>query len=280
MGNLILNNLPGSNPGIDHAVFYSTEAGIGDRILFISGGSGGSGGGNLLITGIPLGSDPEITNAIWGLPDSLGAPPWYLVKSVGPNPSPGGYLIWNNIPNEDPGVPNAVYQLAQGGILYLFLSTGGGPSPMITYSHVELEALWVANGGSTADMTCAACGGVSKSIQNVAAAIAEAESGGCTYSLNAPPATGSYSWITQPGDGVCTWDYSGPGNLSVGLWQINRWGATSMTDTTNGEHATWSITDLYDADTNAQAAISISGDGSDFSAWSTFGSGAYCAFLA
>lgn len=78
----------------------------------------------------------------------------------------------------------------------------------------------------------------------LAAAVAMAESGGD------PAAVGD----TQPG-------VLGP---SIGLWQIDTY-----------FHKQWSQEELSDPTTNAQAALSISSHGTNWTPWSTYNSGAY-----
>ena len=55
---------------------------------------------------------------------------------------------------------------------------------------------------------------------------------------------------------------------SIGLWQIQ-----------SGAHPQWSVASLHDPLTNAQAAVSISGGGSNWKPWSTFTNGSYGKFL-
>lgn len=114
-------------------------------------------------------------------------------------------------------------------------------------SHTDLEALWVLNGGSevTAD---------------TAASIAQAESGGDPSKIN------NTAYPNRPG-------YHAPakGDLkeySVGLWQINMLA-----------HPQYTEAQLLTPNGNVKAALSISVEGSSFSAWSTYTSGAYLRFL-
>lgn len=81
----------------------------------------------------------------------------------------------------------------------------------------------------------------------VAAAVAMAESGGRTEVTSANP----------------------DGGVNVGPWQLD----------TKGKGAGKTIAQLQDPLTNAQLAVQGSSGGSDWSAWATFGSGAYRAFL-
>lgn len=98
-----------------------------------------------------------------------------------------------------------------------------------TYTYAQLEAIWIANGGSAA-------------AAPIAAAVAMAESGGGANSFN----------------------NNSNGTQDRGLWQIN---------TVHGSQST------FDPNANARAAIAISNNGSDWSAWTTFTSGAYRQFL-
>ncbi len=114
-------------------------------------------------------------------------------------------------------------------------------------SHSELETLWVLNGGSevTAD---------------TAASIAQAESGGDTTRIN------NTAYPNRPG-----YHLPSKGSLkeySVGLWQINMLAHPSYTE---GQ--------LLTQTGNVNAALAISVEGSSFSAWSTYTSGAYLKFL-
>lgn len=90
----------------------------------------------------------------------------------------------------------------------------------------------------------------------VATAVAQAESG------DDPGSTGDVSLE----DG--TW---GP---SVGLWQIR----TEKAETGTG--ATRDVNADYDPVTNAKAMAAVSGDGTNFGAWTTYTDGAYKQFLA
>lgn len=83
-----------------------------------------------------------------------------------------------------------------------------------------------------------------------AVAVALAESGGRTTAHNATPPDDSY-----------------------GLWQINMLGALGP-DRRRQYHLK-SDDQLFDPDTNARVANSISGDGHDFTPWSTYTNGAY-----
>lgn len=115
-----------------------------------------------------------------------------------------------------------------------------------TLTHAQLAGLWITAGGipGTAD---------------TAAAIAQAESGGCQYAKHGPTDDRPVK--------VCKYTYS-TGENSYGLWQINRMA-----------HPQYSAATLYDQLGNAQAAVDISNAGADFGAWTTYTSGAYRAFL-
>lgn len=68
-----------------------------------------------------------------------------------------------------------------------------------------------------------------------------------------------------------------PPDNSYGLWQINMIGALGP-DRRHQFHLD-SNKELYDAETNAQAAFAISGKGNSFQPWTTFTSGAYKSHL-
>lgn len=82
----------------------------------------------------------------------------------------------------------------------------------------------------------------------LAAAIAEAESSGESDATSSNP----------------------DGGINVGLWQL---------DTPGGKGAGYTVAQLKDPATNAAVAVKGSSKGADWSAWSTFGSGAYKQFL-
>jgi hypothetical protein len=106
-----------------------------------------------------------------------------------------------------------------------------------TYSYAELEGLWINAGGPRA-------------LAPVAAAIAEAESGGNSDAYNGHDTNGR-----------------GGTQVSAGLWQISN---GTMTPVPN-----WS-----DPATNARDAVGKWRDaGQSFSPWGTFNSGAYKAYL-
>jgi hypothetical protein len=101
------------------------------------------------------------------------------------------------------------------------------------YTYAQLEGLWITAGGA-------------KTLAPVAAAIAEAESGGCSASVN-------------PTD-------NGGTQTSWGLWQIS-----------NGTHAQ-PVQGILDPATNAQAAVAKY-KANGWSPWGTYDSGAYKQFL-
>ena len=102
------------------------------------------------------------------------------------------------------------------------------------YTYAQLEGLWINAGGP-------------KAAAPLAAAVALAESGGCTSALNLTDNNGSQT--------------------SVGLWQVS-----------NGTHqypASWTTA----AGNAAEAVAKYKGAGNTFSPWGTYKSGAYKAFL-
>jgi hypothetical protein len=113
-------------------------------------------------------------------------------------------------------------------------SGAGGGGPGTKYTYAQLEGLWINAGGP-------------KLVAPVAAAIALAESGGCSSDLN-------------PTD-------NGGTQTSVGLWQVS-----------NGTHqypAAWTSA----AGNAAEAVAKYTGAGNSFSPWGTYKSGAYTAYL-
>lgn len=112
---------------------------------------------------------------------------------------------------------------------------------MATYTFAQIEKLWTDNGGNPV-------------AAPIMAAIALAESGGRTDAANTKPPDASY-----------------------GLWQINYYGSLAP-----GRSAAYGTPAQLVADPNrqAKAAISISGNGSNFKPWTTYTSGAYKAPLA
>lgn len=109
----------------------------------------------------------------------------------------------------------------------------GGTGPKYTYA--ELEGLWINAGGS-------------KATAPVAAAIALAESGGCSVAQNPDDNNGTQT--------------------SWGIWQIS-----------DGSH-NMPAPDIYNPGVNAQQAVTKWQDaGQKFTDWGTFNSGAYRGFL-
>src|ERR1035437_6830159 len=96
----------------------------------------------------------------------------------------------------------------------------------------QIQVLWIANGGTPG-------------WAPLAAGIAIAESGGNTTSLNNTPATGDYS---------------------VGLWQINYYNGLLASRTASyGPPGALQI----DANAQAKAAVSLSGNGTNWGPWKT-----------
>jgi hypothetical protein len=89
--------------------------------------------------------------------------------------------------------------------------------------------------------------GGAQSTANIAAAIAQAESSGISNALSTNP----------------------DGGTNVGLWQLD----------TKGKGAGYTVAQLQDPNTNARVAIMGSANGTDWSAWATYGSGAYRQYL-
>ena len=117
---------------------------------------------------------------------------------------------------------------------------------MATFTHAQLEELWLLAGGSQA-------------TADTAAAIAQAESSGCQYAKHGP--------IDDRPVKQCTYRYSNREN-SYGLWQINR-----------RAHPQYSAATLYNAAGNASAAVAIAKGGASFTAWTTYKLGTYKAYL-
>jgi hypothetical protein len=105
---------------------------------------------------------------------------------------------------------------------------------MTRYTYAQLEGLWIANGGSRATAP-------------IAAAIAEAESGGESTATSRNP----------------------DGGTNVGLWQLD----------TRGVGAGFSVAQLQSPSQNAQVARKGSNDGKNWGAWETFVTGAYKRFM-
>lgn len=89
--------------------------------------------------------------------------------------------------------------------------------------------------------------GGNRAVAPLAAAIAEAESAGQAAVTSANP----------------------DGGVNVGLWQLD----------TKGKGAGHTVAQLQDPATNAAVAVAGSKDGTDWSAWATFASGAYKRFM-
>lgn len=117
-----------------------------------------------------------------------------------------------------------------------------GPS----YTHTQLRELWVLAGGTDA-------------TADTAAAIAQAESGGCQYAKHGPRDDRPVK--------ACVFTFSTLEN-SYGLWQVNR-----------NAHPQYSAASLYTELGNAKAAVEISGGGTNFRPWTTYVNGAYKSFL-
>lgn len=116
-----------------------------------------------------------------------------------------------------------------------------------TFSHKQLENLWIAAGGKSGK-------------SDIAAAIAQAESQGYSAAID------NTKYPDRPG-------YHKPKSgsspeFSVGLWQINLLAHTQYTE---GE--------MLVAPQNARAAVQISSAGEDFTAWSTYNDGSYKQYL-
>ncbi len=108
----------------------------------------------------------------------------------------------------------------------------GGAGEKFTFA--QLEALWINNGGP-------------KALAPVAAAIALAESAGCSTALNPTDNNGTQS--------------------SFGLWQIS-----------NGTHNP-PAANIYDPNVNAKLAVAKWHNAGGFSPWGTYNSGAYKQYL-
>lgn len=117
-----------------------------------------------------------------------------------------------------------------------------GPS----YTHKQLEQLWVLAGGL-------------QQYADTAAAIAEAESKGCQYAKAGP-------YDDRPRK-LCSYRQTTTEN-SYGLWQINRMA-----------HPNYTASQLWTVLGNAQAAVAISKDGSNFNPWTTYTNGSYRTYL-
>jgi hypothetical protein len=115
-----------------------------------------------------------------------------------------------------------------------------------TFTHTQLMELWVLHGGLQQDA-------------DVAAAIAQAESGGCQYAKAGPTDDRP---VKQ-----CTYRQTN-GENSYGLWQINR-----------RAHPGYTAASLYTPGGNAAAAVQIAGLPASFTPWSTYTDGAYKQYL-
>ena len=115
-----------------------------------------------------------------------------------------------------------------------------------SFTHAELMTLWELNGGSPA-------------LADTAAAVAQAESGGCLYAKHGP--------VDDRPAKVCTYTFS-TGEDSYGLWQINR-----------QAHPSYSAASLYTPSGNARAAVAIATGSVPFYPWTQYRNGAYLPFL-
>lgn len=114
------------------------------------------------------------------------------------------------------------------------ISAGGGGPSLGSYSHAQLEQLWTGNGGD-------------QGTAQIAAAIAQAESGGRASVTSSNP----------------------DGGTNVGLWQLD----------TRGKGSGYTVAQLQNPQTNAHVAIMGSANGTDWSAWSTYTGGAYQQYM-
>jgi len=103
-----------------------------------------------------------------------------------------------------------------------------------TYTYAQLEQLWINNGGA-------------KNLAPVAAAIAEAESGGNAAATNPTDNNGTQT--------------------SWGLWQVS-----------NGTHAQ-PVPNILDPNVNAAQAVAKYNGANGWSPWGTYDSGAYRQYL-
>jgi hypothetical protein len=116
----------------------------------------------------------------------------------------------------------------------------------INYTHADLEELWTLAGGLP-------------QFADTAAAIAQAESGGCLYAKAGPNDDRPVK--------TCTYRYTTTEN-SYGLWQINR-----------RAHPSYSAASLYTPLGNAEAAVAVASGGTNFDPWTTYTDGAYKTYL-
>lgn len=117
---------------------------------------------------------------------------------------------------------------------------------MATFTHAQLEDLWLLAGGLP-------------QWADTAAAIAQAESSGCQYAKHGPTDDRP---VKQ-----CKYTFSTKEN-SYGLWQINR-----------RAHPQYSASSLYTPTGNANAAVDVANGGTNFSPWTTYKNGAYKQYL-
>lgn len=113
----------------------------------------------------------------------------------------------------------------------------------MTLTYSQLEGAWIEGGGSAA-------------AAPVAAAIAMAESAGNPMSHNGN---------------------AGTGDNSYGLWQINMIG--SLGPARRAQYGLPSNEALFDPVTNARVAVAMSGNGTNWSPWTTYISGAFRRYL-
>jgi hypothetical protein len=123
---------------------------------------------------------------------------------------------------------------------------GASPAGQISFDHDELEGLWLAAGGPL-------------DVSDIAAAIAQAESGGCRFAHAGP--------TDDRPEQTCTYTDT-DGENSYGLWQINI-----------RAHPQYDGLAMYDAANNAAAAVAVSSNGTDFTPWTTYNNHAYQAYL-
>lgn len=117
---------------------------------------------------------------------------------------------------------------------------------MATLTHAQLEDLWLLAGGLP-------------QWADTAAAIAQAESGGCQYAQRGPR---DIRPVKQ-----CVYVHD-PQRYVIGLWQIN-WTV----------HKQYDRADLFGTTYNANAAVAIANGGTDFTPWTSYRDGAYKQYL-
>lgn len=113
-------------------------------------------------------------------------------------------------------------------------------------THAQLEEVWIRGGGSP-------------DAADVAAAVAQAESGGCQYALAGPTDIRPVK--------ACVWTRTN-GENSCGFWQINL-----------RAHPQYRAPTIFEQDVNASAAVAISSDGTAWEPWTTYRTGAYRKYL-